>query len=61
MTLTLEAPGGTTQHLKVRRNDAKIHVNQVEGANLADDLLSVPFDKTPNGGYRDATVTLYWE
>jgi hypothetical protein len=57
IVLTLEAQGGTTHELYVRRNGEKLHVT-AEGAILQGDTLTVKF---PEGrGYQQATATLQW-
>jgi glycogen debranching enzyme len=60
LTLTLEAPGGTTQHLRVRRNDSKLRLGTPQGGTLDGDQLAVKFDPSTGNVYRTATVTLVW-
>jgi glycogen debranching enzyme len=57
IVLTLEAQGGTTQELYVRRNEEKLRI-AVQGATLRGSALTV---KLPEGsGYQQTTVTLKW-
>jgi glycogen debranching enzyme len=60
MSITLEAPGGTIQHLRVRRNDSRIHLQAPQGATLVGDQLSVSFDPSEAGVYRTTVVKLQW-
>ncbi len=60
LTLTLAAPGGTTQHLFVRQN-APVKLRPLTGATLTGDQLSVVFKATPGAPrYEQATVKLQW-
>ena len=60
LTLTLAAPGGTTQHLFVRQN-VPVKLRPPMGATLAGDQLGIVF-KANTGApkYEQATVELHW-
>ncbi|WP_213806042.1 glycogen debranching protein [Granulicella sp. dw_53] len=60
LILTLEAPGGTTQHLQVRKNDTKIQLLPPEGGTLEGNRVSVAFSATPGAQYQKTTVKLRW-
>ncbi len=61
LTLTLEAPGGTVQHLQLRRNDPRLRTVTADGAVLAGDALTVDFlAPGTSDGYQTATVKLRW-
>jgi hypothetical protein len=55
--LALEAQGGSTQELYVRRDEQKLRV-AVQGATLRGSVLTVEFPK--GSGYQQTTVTLRW-
>jgi hypothetical protein len=57
LTLTLEAPGGSTQKLLVHSNDSKAHIS-ADGAMIRDSSLIVKFSGA--SGYQQQTVTLRW-
>jgi glycogen debranching enzyme len=57
IVLLLEAQGGTTEELYVRRNQEKLRL-MAQGATLRGNALRVTFPK--GGGYQRATVTLQW-
>ncbi len=57
LTLTLEAQGGSTEELVLRRNGSVAGLH-VEGATAEGDLLRVVF--APGQGYRQQTVRLRW-
>ncbi len=61
LTLTVEAPGGTVQHLRLRRNDPRIGSVFAEGATLSGDTLTLAFPSQASADdYRTATVKLRW-
>ena len=60
MTLRLEAPSGSTQHLKVRRNDAHPLNVTATGGVLQGDDLTVSFGGDLPGEYSGATVKVRW-
>jgi hypothetical protein len=60
LTLVLEAPAGTTQHLKLRRNDSSAHTLIATGGHLEGDDLSIRFDPSSDGAYKTAFITLHW-
>ena len=57
IVLALEAQGGSTQELYVRRDEQKLRV-AVQGATLRGSVLTVEFPK--GSGYQQTTVTLRW-
>ena len=59
LSLTLEAQGGSTQSLVVRRTDARLHVS-VEGGTLSDDNSRLAIAFPPGPGYQRQVVTLRW-
>ncbi|WP_263416808.1 amylo-alpha-1,6-glucosidase [Terriglobus albidus] len=62
LTLTLEAPAGATQRLKVRTNSKQKLVLHAAGGDLRDDVLQLSFEGTPQSTpkYISKTVTLTW-
>ena len=60
MTLRLEAPGGTTQNLHVRRNNPGIGNLAVDGATLQGNDLVIPFEAGLDETYRVKTITVRW-
>ncbi|NUQ29964.1 MAG: glycogen debranching protein [Acidobacteriaceae bacterium] len=62
LTLTLEAPVGTTQQLKVRTNSKQKFTLHATGGELHDDGLQISFEGTPQPmpKYVSKTVTLTW-
>ncbi len=61
LTLLLEAPGGTTQHLHLRRNEPTVHFVTATGGGLQGEELSIPFVPSSGENYQTATVKLRWE
>lgn len=61
LTLTLEAPGGTTQHLTLRRNDPRTHSITANGGELRGDDLAVTFKQPSGQAYQTATIELRWK
>ena len=67
LTLTLAAPAGSVQRLRLRRNGPSARALHAEGATITaaaqGDELNVSFEAetaTPPGSYAQKTVTLYW-
>lgn len=60
LTLVVEAPAGSIQHLKLRRNDSTAHDVTATGGLLQGDDLAIHFDTSPDAVYKTATVTLHW-
>ena len=60
LTLVLEAPAGSTQHLKLRSNASTLHKVTVTNSVLQGDDFSVHFDGIPSGEYKRAAVALHW-
>ena len=58
LTLKVEAPAGSSQRLRVRRNGPEARSLKVSGAELQgeDLLLTMPQGE----GYRPATITVSW-
>ncbi len=60
MTLQLEGPGGTTQHLKLRQNNPHPLAVTAVGGVIDGDDLSIPFNGGMQGEYQIAQVKLHW-
>jgi hypothetical protein len=58
LVLQVEAPGGTTQHLHLRRNDPTLHTITADGATLQSDDLILTF--APTDAYVPRTITFRW-
>ena len=59
LSLTLEAPGSTSQSLVVRQNDPRLHVS-ADGGTLSEKntRLEIKFPAGP--GYQQQKITLRW-
>ncbi len=60
LMLAVEAPSGTEQHLRLRRNDPALRAITAEGAQVEGDDLVLRFGAGAVGVYQPMVVTLHW-